>query len=301
MRILLIGASGYLGGHVRRAAASGGVTVVASSSSASSFAGVRIDLVADPVDRIGQVVAATAPDAIVNCAGATSGDAGPLSAANVTAVRGLLAAMVRLPSPPRLVHIGSAAEYGPGTPGIPVTESADPSPTGLYGTTKLAGTRLVELGRAAGLDAVSLRVFNMVGAGAPENTLPGTAAAQLRRLPAGTTESLMLGSLDGVRDFVDARDVAAAVLAASAAPGPLPAVINIGSGVPETSRALIQHLIEASGRQATVREEAPGSARSPATSWQQADIALAERALGWRPRRDLKEAVRDLWEGSCAA
>jgi nucleoside-diphosphate-sugar epimerase len=260
---------------------------------------VLLDLVADPLDRIGQVVTSTAPDVIVNCAGATSGSAQELSAANVTAVQRLLAVLLRLPSPPRLVHIGSAAEYGPGRAGVPVTENGAVRPAGLYGTTKLAGTRLVELGRSAGLDAVSLRVFNVVGAGAPDGTLPGQAARQLRQIPAGAPGELILGPLDGVRDFVDARDVAAAVLAAAATTAALPAVVNVGTGVPESARALVGHLIAVSGRQARLREEAPGSPRSTGTSWQQADITVAADVLDWRPRHDLKEAVRDLWEGTC--
>ena len=304
MRLLIIGASSYLGGHLRRAAAAAGVTVVTAGRSPLPGEHVRLDLVTDPPDRIGHVVASTAPDAVVNCAGATHGSAGALAAANVTAVQRLLSALLRLPSPPRLVHIGSAAEYGPGRPGVPVKETADARPAGLYGVTKLAGTRLMELARTAGLDAVSLRVFNVVGAGAPDDTLPGTVAAQLRRLPPGGSGELRLGPLDGVRDFIDARDVADVVLAAAvAAQLPRP-VINVASGTGVPSRTLVGHLVAISGRDVTVREGAfpggpGGPVRSPAQSWQQGDITRAAIDLGWRPRRDLTDAVRDVWEGPC--
>src|SRR5206468_1837433 len=82
--------------------------------------------------------------------------------------------------------------------------------------TKLAGTCLVRTARAAGLDAVVLRVFNAVGAGMPANTLPGRVAAQLRTALRGGGE-VRLGSLDTVRDFVDIRDIADAALAAALA------------------------------------------------------------------------------------
>lgn len=343
MRLLVIGASSFLGAHVRRVCAAAGVSVVASGRQAGLDvradvdvrAGlgldVRLDLVSDPVSRIASVVSSAAPDAVVNCAGATSGDMSVLWPANVTAVRRLLTALLGLPSPPRLVHIGSAAEYGPARPGVPLAETATACPAGLYGVTKLAGTTLVELGRAAGLDAVSLRVFNVVGAGAPAGTLPGDATAQLRRLPPGQPGTLRLGPLDGVRDFVDARDVAGAVLAAAAAPSLPHPVINVGSGAGVTSRTLVSLLVAASEREVTVTETAPGPAdggpaagggsaadggpaaggfaaggfaagvRSPARSWQQADIALAFGDLGWRPCRDLSDAVTDLWKGSCLA
>jgi NDP-hexose 4-ketoreductase len=309
MRLLIIGASSYLGGHLRRAAADAGVTVLtagrsplpgpALALSGSSGGHVRLDLVADSPARVGQVVAAAAPDAVINCAGATNGTAEALTAANVTAVQRLLAALLRLPSPPRLVHIGSAAEYGPGTPRVPVAETDAARPAGLYGATKLAGTRLVELGAAAGLDAVSLRVFNVVGADAPAGTLPGAVAAQLRRLPDGGRGELRLGPLDGVRDFVDARDVADAVLAAAGAAALPHQVVNVASGTGVPSRTLVGQLVAVSGRRVTIREDAVGSARSPALSWQQADITRAAADLGWAPRRDLADAVRDVWEGSC--
>lgn len=296
MRLLIIGASSYLGGHLRRAAAAGGVTVV--TAGRSPGLDTRLDLVADRPVRIRQIVAGAAPDAVVNCAGATRGTAETLSAANVTAVQRLLTALLRMPLPPRLVHVGSAAEYGPGTPGVPVAETDDVHPSGLYGATKLAGTRLVELGRAAGLDAVSLRVFNVVGAGAPRDTLPGAAAAQLHRLPAAGRGELCLGPLDGVRDFVDARDVADAVLAAAGAAALPHAVVNVASGTGVPARTLVGQLVAASGREVTIREDAAGSARSSGLSWQQADIGQAAADLGWRPRRDLADAVRDLWEGA---
>nr|WP_322975329.1 NAD-dependent epimerase/dehydratase family protein [Actinacidiphila bryophytorum] len=83
----------------------------------------------------------------------------------------------------RLVQLGSAAEYGPGVPGTALAESAAARPAGVYGATKLAGTLAVA---GSGLDAVVLRVFNPVGAGAPP---PGCRAGwpppSAARRPAG--------------------------------------------------------------------------------------------------------------------
>jgi nucleoside-diphosphate-sugar epimerase len=169
-----------------------------------------------------------------------------------------------------------------------------------YGATKLAGTRLLQLARAAGLNAVVLRVFNPLGAGAPGSSLPGRVAAEFRRALDGGGGDVRLGSLDSVRDFVDARDVADAVLAASAAPRVPHAVLNVGSGVGITARSLVMELMAISGYAGPVREDAPGSPRSAAGSWQQADIRRARADLGWRPRRDLTESLADLWEASHA-
>ena len=299
MRLLIVGASGFLGTHVRDQAAAAGMEIVTAGRSAGpDLPGYqRLDLVADDPARIAATLAEVAPDAVVNCAGATLGDPGTLAAANISATYALVKAMLLTRLPARLVHLGSAAEYGPAEPGVPVTERADARPSGDYGVTKLAGTRLVELGVTAGVDGVALRVFNPVGPGAPQTSLPGRLVAELHRaLREGT--DIRLGSLDAVRDFVDARDVADAVLAAAAAPALPHSVLNIGSGRGTPVRALVKELLAISGYTGAVHEDAPGLPRPQHIPWQQADISCAQEDLGWVPRRELGTSLNDLWEAS---
>jgi NDP-hexose 4-ketoreductase len=296
MRILIIGASSFLGRHLRPAVPAAGHTLLTAGRSAGWD--LRLDLTMDSPGRVAELIASVAPDVVVNCAGATAGTAEVLAAANITAVHTLVTALLGWPGhepgrSPRLVHIGSAAEYGAVAAGVPVTEDAVPRPAGLYGATKLGGTRLVELARTAGVDAVVLRLFNVVGAGSPEDTLPGAVVAQLRH-----GGGLKLGPLDAIRDFVDARDAADAVLAAAAAPALPHAIVNIGSGTGVAARVLVQQLLSVADLDVAVHEDAPGSARSGGLGWQQADISRAAADLGWRPRRDLADSVRDLWGGS---
>ena len=294
MRLLIIGASGFLGGHVRRRARAAGLDVVTAGRSPlpDSPRHRLADLAADGPAAIAAMLADVAPEAVVNCAGATAGPPGALVAANIEGTYALVTAMLR--SAARLVHLGSAAEYGRAEPGVPVTEQIPATPAGMYGVTKLAGTRLVGAAAAAGLDAVVLRVFNPVGPGAPVASLAGRLAAELRRALAHGTE-VRLGPLDAVRDFVDARDVADAVLAAVTARSLPHTVLNVGSGRAVPVRAMVAELIAASGYRGTVHEDAPAQPRSPDIPWQQADISRAGNDLGWRPRRDLATSLGDLW------
>ena len=301
MRILVTGASSFIGGHIRRAAADAGHTVLTAGRGGGWS--LRLDLAVGPARRVASLIADAAPDVVVNCAGATSGSAEVLAAANITAVHTLVTALAEFAGgeSPRLVHLGSAAEYGAvdeDAAGVPVTEETVPRPAGLYGVTKLGGTRLVQLARTAGLDAVVLRLFNVVGAGAPADSLPGATAAQLRQLGNdGSRGSLKLGPLDAVRDFVDARDCADAVLAAATAPVLPHDIINIAGGTGVPARELVRQLLIVSGLDVTVHEDAAGSPRTAALAWQQADISRAAADLGWRPRHDLTESMRDLWRG----
>jgi len=219
-RVMIIGASGFLGRHVRDRATAAGMDVITAGRSPlpGSRAHCLLDLTADEPAGLAATLAAQAPDVVVNCAGATGGDIAELAAANMTGTASLVRALRRTGRVIRLVHLGSAAEYGPSVPGTAVAESAPARPAGAYGVTKLAATRLIELGRATGLDAVVLRVFNPVGPGAPGGILPGRLVSEFRRALTDGSQ-VQLGPLDAVRDFVDARDVADAVIAAALAPG----------------------------------------------------------------------------------
>jgi NDP-hexose 4-ketoreductase len=297
MRVLIIGAGGFLGAHVCRGARAAGLDVVTAGRSPlpGSPRHRRADLAGGPA-AIGGLLAEVAPDAVVNCAGAICGPPAALVGANIDGTYALVTAMLRA-APARLVHLGSAAEYGAAQPGVPVTEQAVTRPTGMYGVTKLAGTRLVGTAAAAGLDAVALRVFNPVGPGAPAASLPGRVAAELRRALADGTD-VRLGPLDAVRDFVDARDVADAVLTAVTARALPHPVLNVGSGRAVPVRAMVSGLVAASGCPAAVHEDAPGQHRSADIPWQQADISRAHEDLGWWPRRDLATSLADLWEAT---
>ncbi|MEO5874891.1 MAG: NAD(P)-dependent oxidoreductase [Streptosporangiaceae bacterium] len=284
--LLVLGATGFLGRQVTARARSGPVEVVTAS---------RREGAADLRVRPGELAAtlrAVGPSAVLNCAGAVAGSPATLVEGNVLAVAELLAAVRAHPC--RLVHLGSAAEYGVVPSGVPVTEDAEPHPVGAYGVTKLAGTSLV-LGRP---DTVVLRVFNPIGPGSPPSSLLGRIRAQLAPAGAGPPERrvIRVGALGAVRDFVDSRDVAEAVLAAAAsATG---GVLNVGSGRATLTRDLVDELVGLVPG-AELLEEDGGSERSGGVPWQQADISAIDRALGWRPVLGLSASLKDLLEDTC--
>jgi NDP-hexose 4-ketoreductase len=299
MRLMIIGASGFLGAHVRRRASAAGAEVVTAGRSelADSPRHRLVDLAGEDPARLAAVLAEVAPDAVVNCAGATAGTPETLTAANITGIYTLTKAMLLTRRRSRLVHLGSAAEYGRAEPGVPVSEQVTPRPGAIYGATKLAGTRLVELAAAAGLDAVVLRVFNPIGPGAQQASLPGRLTTELREAAWRGTD-VRLGSLDAVRDFVDVRDVADAAFAAATAATLPHAVLNIGSGRGVPVRAMVKQLLAISGCTSAVHEDTQGPERSPDIPWQQADISRAVADLAWTPHRELVTSLTDLWQAT---
>ncbi len=275
--VALLGAGGFLGTHVQRGLTAAGHEVV----------------VLRRATPLRDQLLGAAPAAVVNCAGATHGTRPDLEAANLHLVVQLLDEMSGVGA--RLIQIGSSAEYGAGVPGTPIPEQHPAHPVSDYGTTKLAATEAVlAAARAGRLAATVLRVFNPVGAGMASASLPGNAAALIRRaLDAGG--QVELGALDATRDFVDARDVAEAVVAACFKPGADGQVVNIGSGRGATARELVMALAEIAGYAGPIREVAAGSPRSEVVPWQVADIRRAATLLAWTPRRSLDDALAALW------
>lgn len=334
MRVLLIGANGYIGRFVAdRLLADPAVQLTALGR--GDDADVRFDLATGSPGALTRFLDAVHPGVVINCAGATRGGARELTRHNTVAVATICESLRRSGCGARLVQLGCAAEYGPSQPGSSTAEDAVPRPGGPYGVSKLAATELV-LG--SGLDAVVLRIFSPVGPGTPAGSPLGRLAEAMRRAMQAGDGELKLSGLGVQRDFVDVRDVARAVHAASlsAAQG----VVNIGTGRAVRLRDAAAVLARVAGYGGALHElDVPhggpqqghghpgrpaglatiGSPRSEATAeqiaaaapqpypypdgcgaWQQADVRTARDRLGWRPRINLEESLADIWmEAAC--
>ncbi|MEV4976372.1 NAD-dependent epimerase/dehydratase family protein [Streptomyces scopuliridis] len=322
MRVLLLGANGFLGRFVAdRLLADPAVHLTALGR--GDDADVRFDLAGGSPGALTRFLDAVHPGVIINCAGATRGGARELTRHNTVAVATVCEALRRSRCGARLVQLGCASEYGPSQPGSSTAEDAVPRPGGPYGVSKLAASELV-LG--SGLDAIVLRVFSPVGPGTPAGSPLGRLAEAMRRAMQSGDGELKLGGLGVQRDFVDVRDVARAVHAASlsAAQG----VVNIGTGRAVRLRDAAAVLARVAGYAGALHELdlPPGPMRAGhATvgaprgetppehlgtgpfpypdgcgSWQQADVRTARDRLGWRPRINLEESLADIWmEAAC--
>jgi nucleoside-diphosphate-sugar epimerase len=300
IRLLLLGADGFVGHHVRASLAGQPDTdVITVSRRGDVHPDLQLDLT-ESVAGVSRALSRFQPDVVLNCAGAAVGDAAALAANNVVVTANLVDALLTAGRPIRLVHLGSAAEYGRVTAGVPTREDDPTRPVSNYGLSKLAATRLVRTAATAGLDAVVLRITTPIGPEAPATSIAGRVVGQLRQVETDGG-GVTTGPLDDVRDFVDVRDAAEAVMLAALRPaeGPqLPKVLNVGSGRATPVRRMVDALLAIAGFNGGLRMDGGDAARATAVPWQQCDISAIEAALGWRPRRDLDTSLRDLWEAS---
>jgi nucleoside-diphosphate-sugar epimerase len=185
----------------------------------------------------------------------------------------------------RLVVTGSSVEHAPSTE--PLAEDAPVVPRTVYGSAKALCHELLRTAERPALTRVTwARLFNVVGPGErPGRILPSVARALLTGTPFDLSEGTQ------VRDYVDVRDVADALvrLAVPTAPD----VVNVGTGVGTALRdVLLAMADQVDGRELLrfgVRPFLPED--NPVVV---ADTGRLRREVGWVPQRSLQETAADV-------
>ncbi|GAA2898701.1 NAD(P)-dependent oxidoreductase [Streptosporangium fragile] len=295
---VVLGATGFVGGAVCEAFSAAGYDVVAVARNrtprVSAHPFLPLDVAAAPPGEIARTLERWRAGVVVNATGGWLATDEANRHHHVTLVENLLAGLTLVGSPPRVVQVGSIHEYGPVPRGEPIHEGIPPRPLTAYARTKLAGSEAVlRAARLGRVDGVVLRAVNVCGPHITPASFLGSVLARLRALPPSRRLELRIG--DDLRDFLDVRDLADAVVRAAKAPVS-GRVVNVGRGVAVAIREMVSLLVAAAGFPPGVLEERGEPGESRGDGWTMADIRLAGELLGWAPRIGLDESVRDMWE-----
>jgi nucleoside-diphosphate-sugar epimerase len=184
----------------------------------------------------------------------------------------------------RLVHLGSAFEYGPVAGRI--TEETAPRPGTPYGRTKLHGTQLLsQADRAGVLRAVTARLFTVYGPGEPDHRLLPTL---LRAAELGDAVDMTGG--EQRRDFTFVDDVAEGVLRLGLARA-TPSVINLSTGTVCTVRKFAETAARMVGLSSSHLRFGAIPYRAD-EEWQaEVSTELLESTVDWRPLVTLEEGI----------
>ncbi len=193
----------------------------------------------------------------------------------------------------RVVLISSGAVYGD-QQDQPLREKMPPDPRSPYAVSKLAAEHYVRtIGALWGIETVSLRVFNAYGPGQPLPTAHPPVIPHFLRLAVRGGTLIIHGDGEQRRDFVFLDDVVEAMVAAATAPDVDRLVINVGRGKEVSITTLVQHVAECVGVSIEwmfIEDQDPGPSRMCA------DISLARKLLGYKPRVSLPEGLQIMME-----
>jgi len=193
----------------------------------------------------------------------------------------------------RIVLASSATVYGPQSV-QPVVESAWPHPQVPYAVSKLAAEHYVfALGGLYGITTVALRIFNAYGPGQRVPPVHAPVIPHFVRSLVSGASLVVHGDGRQTRDFVYIDDVVDALIAASDADNIDRTVINIGSGEETSLDELVNTLANLTDRRPDViHNQQLGGGLSRLT----ADLHLARRLLGYKPRVGLRDGLSRLVE-----
>lgn len=147
-KVLLTGASGFIGGRLRERLLADGVEVLSVRRKGSPVpkAGRSVELEYDDLAGLERLVEAEQPRFVIHVAGSTKGvHYDDFWRANVLPTQNLLQALVaKQRTLERFTLVSSLAAFGPSQPGAPLDEASPRQPVEHYGKSKLEAEQVLE-------------------------------------------------------------------------------------------------------------------------------------------------------------
>lgn len=302
VRVMVLGASGFIGRWVARALAGQGAALLpvardeARGREALRAWGVSATVtpadLADPA-AIGTLIAATQPAIVFNLAGygvdPAERDATIAERVNTDLPAAIADAMARNGHPAwggqQVVHTGSALEYGTATGDL--NEATDGTPTTLYGRTKLEGTlRLHAAAARLGVRATTGRLFTVYGPGEHDGRLLPTLGGAARSSgPVPLTPGTQL------RDFTYVEEAAEGLLRLGALAAPSREIVNVATGRLLTVRQFVETAAEVLGIEAHRLAFGAIPMREEEMRHDPVRIERLRALTGWSPALSLHDGI----------
>jgi UDP-glucose 4-epimerase len=309
MRALVTGGAGFIGSTVVDALLARGDEVVViddlstgRESNLENALRKGADLVRADIreaDRIAQVVADAAPEAIFHLAAQIDvrksvTDPGWDARINVEGTVNVLEA-ARRANVARIVNTSTGGAIYGEVDEIPTPESTPPAPMAGYGTSKFCAEQYCDLyARLHGLSTVTLRYGNVYGPRQDPLGEAGVIAIFCGRLMDGGRPTIY-GDGSQTRDYVFVGDVVQANLAAADRRA-VGGTVNIGTGR-ETSVLDLVDILRREGDRDDFQPEF-AEARLGEIERSCLDISRAREELGWEARTSLADGMRATLEAA---
>ena len=303
MRVLLTGATGFVGAYTLRALARGGEEVTLLLREESDLWRIRELVKPEMVvrgdlrnwEQVRAEIAARKPEVVIHSAWTGVGNKLRNDAIQVDDNLMPTIRFFRACAEMRVKHfvgIGSQAEYGPLNRRISEREVTEP--TTLYGATKLATCVLLrQLAEQTGVRFAWLRIFSTYG---PMEDAGWLIPYLIQTLLKG--ERPALTACEQKWDYLYGADAGEAIYRMALEAG-AKGVFNLGSGQVYTLRRIVETIRDMIDPKLPLGfGEAPY--RPDQVMHLEADITRLEKATGWAPRTSIEEGLRECvrWWGA---
>jgi GDP-4-dehydro-6-deoxy-D-mannose reductase len=307
IRVLITGASGFVGRHliVALAALPDTSEIIAGTygEETPDLLGIRaVSLDVTDAERTLAVIEAEQPTHVMHLAAISvvskaNQDVRKTWEVNTQGTLNVALAIKGVAPTCRLLFCSSAQVYGGSfRSGKPLAEDAPLDPENIYASSKAAADILVGQMAKDGLRAIRLRPFNHTGPGQPPELAGASFAAQIAAIECGGQEPVIrVGNLSMRREFLDVLDVVDAYVLAIQRFDNLPngAAFNIASGDAIAVGVILEMLLAMSSKEIEVVSD-PGRMRPNDTPVMVGSSETLRRALDWKPRRSLADTLKSV-------
>ncbi|TPK35956.1 NAD(P)-dependent oxidoreductase [Mesorhizobium sp. B2-5-4] len=251
-KILVTGASGFIGTRLCTLLREQGHTVFGVSSGAEPYPqGPNFSL--ENSEAVWAAVAHADPDIVIHLAAlatVTGNKASAYYEINALGSERLIKAVDHLGRRIRFIFVSTAGVYG-NQPSNVLSEDMPPLPVHHYGLSKFVAERLTVLA-AERHDITIVRPFNVIGSGQRADFIvPKLVDHFIRRAPV-----VRLGNVDVIRDYINLDAACSILIEAIGAPATFGEVVNLCSGRGTKLRELLENLTELTGHEIEI-EAAP--------------------------------------------
>lgn len=233
MRILITGANGFIGSHLKTALKSNPLYNVIGLVSIINLDKSDIECALTDKDSLGTILNEIKPQVIFHLAGSFSNQFSTDLKNNVLTTRNILETIAENKLETKVIVMGSASEYGAIDPkSNPIDESHPTCPISIYGLTKVYQTQLCQFySTTKNVDVIIARLFNVFGTGASERLFVGKLQHKIYDYKNNISKTIQLKNVSSFRDYLHIDQVIKKLITIMEY-GIKGEIYNVGSGKP---------------------------------------------------------------------
>lgn len=305
MKILITGSEGFVGQHIISLLAKNNYDIIGLSKETKLETTNQVRYIIGDIldsDKMFAILKNFTPDVILHLAGiAKTWDNDPrlVFDINLYGTLNIYQSILKLKDSqgynPKIIYVSSAEVYGNTTDTSQITEEFPLNPINEYASSKLAADRLsYQYTQSHKLNIVILRPFPHIGPGQKTGFFVPDVVSQIVEIEnTPSKDTLFVGNLTTIRDYLDVRDVVEAyrlVIEKDFTPGE---VFNICSGSGIKIADLLNLILKLTTKQIVLAKN-PDLIRPVDLPTYVGSNQKLVAATGWKPQYSLENTLKDI-------